>query len=255
MTKVVSVLGVVVMLAVGCTRNENVLRRGEVHLPAAVAAISLPCPEEMALIEAGDTRVCVDRYEAAITGVEWSAPLSGDTGLLVARPAKGVKPKVNVSEPEAEAACINAGKRLCTAAEWVAACRGRDGNDYPYGKDHRTGACNDARSSPVATTAQTARLDDKRLAEAPNGIEPGGAFSQCVTSAGIHDMHGNVHEWVSDGPKPDDPRFGQFHGGFFADGKGNGAGCAYKTTAHFKTYRDYSIGFRCCADATTRSSR
>jgi hypothetical protein len=38
-------------------------------------------------------------------------------------------------------------------------------------------------------------------------------------------------------------------GGFFVDAKLNGPGCTYRTTAHAKTYHDYSTGFRCCKDA------
>ncbi|QXD15378.1 hypothetical protein GQ464_000010 [Rhodocaloribacter litoris] len=29
----------------------------------------------------------------------------------------------------------------------------------------------------------------------------------------------------------------------------HGEGCLYRTTAHGRTYHDYSTGFRCCADA------
>jgi sulfatase modifying factor 1 len=43
---------------------------------------------------------------------------------------------------------------------------------------------------------------------------------------------------------------GTFMGGYFVDAKLNGPGCEYLTTAHAKTYRDYSTGFRCCADPT-----
>lgn len=249
MSKTVWRLALLVALSPGCARSGKVTRPDPPPLAAAAAPVVKPCPDEMALVDPGVIRVCVDRYEATITGVAWSAPLTVDAGSLVARPAKGTKPKVNVSQPEAEAACVHAGKRLCTRSEWEAACRGRDENDYPYGKEYREGACNEGRPSPVSGAAPIGPLDDPLLAEAPNGIEPGGAFAECVTSSGIYDVHGNVHEWVSGGPTPDDPRFGEFHGGFFADGKQNGAGCGYKTTAHFKTYRDYSIGFRCCADA------
>lgn len=239
----------IIALVLGCNRTAKLVRMEAKPVPitAATLAVQTPCPAEMALVESGQTRVCIDRYEAAIEGVDWSAPSNADPSTFVAKPAKGIEPKVNVSETEAEAACANAGKRLCTATEWVAACRGRDGNDYPYGREYRAGACNEGRPSPVPA-ASTQRLDDAKLAEVPRGVEPGGTFPQCVTDSGIYDMHGNVHEWVSSSPKPEDPRYGQFHGGFFVDAKNNGAGCSYKTTAHFKTYRDYSIGFRCCAD-------
>ena len=59
-----------------------------------------------------------------------------------------------------------------------------------------------------------------------------------------------MKRWVCSGSHADDPRFGMFLGGFFAEASGNGEGCLYKTTAHFKEYHDYSIGFRCCKEPT-----
>jgi 5-methylcytosine-specific restriction endonuclease McrA len=35
-------------------------------------------------------------------------------------------------------------------------------------------------------------------------------------------------------------------GGYYLDTKLNGRGCDYVTTAHAKSYYDYSTGFRCC---------
>jgi sulfatase modifying factor 1 len=63
----------------------------------------------------------------------------------------------------------------------------------------------------------------------------------------LYDMSGNVHEWVDHINLPKET--GTFKGGFFVDAKINGEGCLYKTIAHSPKYHDYSIGFRCCADA------
>ena len=57
----------------------------------------------------------------------------------------------------------------------------------------------------------------------------------------MHDLHGNLHEWIDDAS-------GIFRGGFYVDASINGAGCSYRTTAHTFGYHDYSTGFRCCAD-------
>ena len=66
------------------------------------------------------------------------------------------------------------------------------------------------------------------------------AATQCTNGATAFDMVGNVHEWTADGhvprrllPRHEDER----------------RGLRLKTTAHSKTYYDYSTGFRCCADA------
>ena len=69
-----------------------------------------------------------------------------------------------------------------------------------------------------------------------------GPRTSCVSAWGVHDLHGNLHEWVDDAD-------GTFRGGFFADASINGAGCTYRTGAHARGYHDYSTGFRCCADA------
>jgi formylglycine-generating enzyme required for sulfatase activity len=209
----------------------------------------------MALVRIEHGEVCIDDYEAAIEGHDYSRSLDGvDASALRAKPAKGLKPQVNVSAFQAEAACQASAKRLCTGAEWVAACRGPEHFVYPYGNDHVPGACNEGRPSPVGAVfgATGGRLDDPRLAEVTNGSEPGGTFPKCVGAYGVFDMHGNVAEWVSDPSNANDPRFGMFLGGFFAEASENGAGCLYKTTAHFKEYHDYSVGFRCCADPRSR---
>jgi formylglycine-generating enzyme len=247
-SRIVHLLMALVAVASGCDR------RG---LQAAAVASAVPsqppppCPDEMAFVSFGQGGVCIDKYEAAVEGQRYSASLDGiDAGTLRAKPAEGIEPQVNISEAQAETACEGASKRLCTEAEWKAACRGPSNFVYPYGNEYVPGACNEGRPSPVAPLfgASGGRLDDPRLAEAKNGIEPGGSFPKCVSAVGAFDMHGNVDEWVSDSSNASDPRYGTFVGGFFVDGSQNGAGCTYKTTAHFKEYHDYSIGFRCCAE-------
>ena len=236
-----------IVVAAGCDRCEE--KRASPPREAAPPPPP-PCPEETALVEDGAVRVCVDRYEAAIEGWRFSQTPDLDAGVPRAVPAKGVKPQTNVSALHAQAACAAAGKRLCTAVEWTAACRGPDKRLFPYGNKHVDGACNEGRPSPVLSLGVSTRhLDDPRLAEADGGIEPGGSFPRCVGSYGIFDLNGNVHEWVSD-TRPDSPRFGVFLGGFFADVKANGEGCLYRTTAHYRDYHDYSTGFRCCKDPT-----
>jgi sulfatase modifying factor 1 len=220
--------------------------------PAPPPVVRAACPDEMALVVYDRNRVCVDRYEGAVAGVRHSHSLDGkDLHAVRAIPAKGIKPQVNISELQAQAACAGSSKRLCTVTEWTAACRGPKHFAYPYGNDYARGTCNEGRPSPVMQVMGPSwgRLDDPRLAEVEHTIEPGGAFPGCVTAAGIFDMHGNVHEWVSGSPREGDGRYGSFMGGFFADASLNGRGCSYQTVAHFKEYHDYSTGFRCCKDA------
>ncbi|MEO6574566.1 MAG: SUMF1/EgtB/PvdO family nonheme iron enzyme, partial [Polyangiaceae bacterium] len=179
-----------------------------------------------------------------------------DGGTFRAVPAAGIAPQAYISEVQADEACRASEKRLCTIDEWTAACRGRPmaDNIYPYGDVYEAGACNEGRAtSPIddlfgpAPTYSAAELGDPRCDQLPRTVAPGGAFSRCVSAYGVFDMHGNVHEWVSDSV-PGDATRGNFLGGYFVDAKINGPGCEYRTTAHAKSYHDYSTGFRCCAD-------
>ena len=84
-------------------------------------------------------------------------------------------------------------------------------------------------------------LDNACLNQLPDTVDRTGVNSGCVTAEGIYDMVGNLHEWISD-------RAGTFRGGYYVEAHLNGEGCDYVTTAHSWSYRDYSTGFRCCAD-------
>ncbi len=211
------------------------------------------CPPEMVSV-AG--RFCIDRFEAAVqerVGKVWrpatrALRLSGRAVRAV--PADGIRPYGHVSEKGAALACEASGKRLCTSAEWLEACRGPQESVYPYGNEHRQGACNDDYKGrhPVIDLFGTSEgvwdgkhMNDPAINRQPDTVLPGGASPECVSGWGVYDMHGNLHEWVSD-PS------GVFRGGFYADAAINGEGCLYATTAHGPGYRDYSTGFRCCSD-------
>lgn len=212
-----------------------------------------PCPTGMALV---DERFCVDRTEAALEehqGDRWIAasPYLTVSGREVrAVTAMGQIPQGYISGSEAATACANAGKRLCTSQEWLAACQGPAGHTYPYGDAYVSGACNDSYpgSHPVVDYFGTstgvwdsAHMNDPGINQQPGTVAASGAFAACTSDWGAVDMHGNLHEWVSDAD-------GTFRGGFFADASINGPGCLYTTTAHDCSYHDYSTGFRCCQD-------
>jgi sulfatase modifying factor 1 len=211
------------------------------------------CPPAMARVE-DEGGFCIDRFEAALellVGPAWEArtpygPLSAGE-VVRAIPADGAVPQGYVSGEEAASACAEAGKRLCTSSEWLAACRGPAGLTWPYGAGHLDGACNDSYpgTHPVVDLFgstdvwDSASMNDPGINQQPDTVEPGGAHASCVSAWGVYDLHGNLHEWV------DDPA-GTFRGGFYADAAINGPGCTYVTTAHAVSYHDYSTGFRCC---------
>jgi formylglycine-generating enzyme len=234
-----------------------------VAAPRAVDARGPGCPAGMALIPAGGAvthAYCIDRWEASVVerrgrgSVAHSPfhPVAGLSVRAVSRP--GVVPQAYISKNEAEAACAAAGKRLCSGAEWERACRGKKPTTFPYGDDRKTGYCNDAGKAPLLTVhpelgeaayASSVAMNDPKLNQLPGTVAPTGSFKRCKNSFGVHDMVGNVHEWVSDvaGSR------GTFRGGYYLDTHKNGDGCGYRTVAHDVSYHDYSTGFRCCAKA------
>ncbi len=227
----------------------------------AEAEAASPCPAGMALVSAPDAGVCVDLYEGALVqgGAPWPfyESLDGvDASAIRAVPAEHIYPQGYISQVQAAAACARSGKRLCTLAEWTAACRGQPAHDYvyPYGDTYDPSACNEGRESPIVRlfgpnpTYSNAELNDPECDQLDAGLARGGDYAKCESAYGAFDMHGNLHEWIDDSPDPNDPTKGSFMGGYFVDATINGPGCEYRTTAHAKTYHDYSTGFRCCAD-------
>lgn len=204
------------------------------------------CPPEMAEIEGPSGPFCIDRYEAALEG--WS-PYEVPSADAVAVSGPGYLPQGYISADVAAEACANAGKRLCGREEWEITCQGQPPTTYPYGDTYRAGACNEGRPGhPVvdlfgdATDWSMDQMNDPRINQQADTVDPSGANLDCVTESGVFDLHGNLHEWI------DDPN-GTFKGGFYVDAVLNGPGCGYTTTAHGTSYHDYSTGFRCCADA------
>lgn len=211
------------------------------------------CPPEMALVQG---RVCVDRWEAHLEvrdmdgGVSaWSPYLNPGTRWVRALSTEGEVPQGYITGAQSRDACRNAGKRLCALPDWLAACRGPAGQIYPYGNTYVHRRCNEGRTPhPVVQFYGTSvgvftfeRMNNPGINQQPDSLARAGAFTGCVSPDGLADMVGNLHEWI------DDPN-GTFKGGFYADAEINGRGCLYTTTAHNFDYRDYSTGFRCCAD-------
>jgi formylglycine-generating enzyme required for sulfatase activity len=87
----------------------------------------------------------------------------------------GANPLVSVDHGEAEALCDQAGKRLCSVAEWERACGGEARLPYPYGERYEPEWCDVLHATP----------------------SPSGSFPACVSPGGAVDMVGGVWEWTS----------------------------------------------------------
>lgn len=156
------------------------------------------CPLGMVSLARGEgTTFCIDKYE-------WPN-------------IAGEKPMTSVSWVQATIFCMDAGKRLCTADEWTAACRGPARSEYPYGVKYEKGKC------PTEGKA----------------VYRSGRFPQCSGHGGSQDMVGNVWEWSSD-KRGDYP---VMLGGSF--GSGAAADCALSAEGGVGL-KSPEVGFRCC---------
>jgi len=189
--------------------RQSVLMFGSVLVSGVLAAPAgaKTCPPDSVLV----ANFCVDTYEASV----WEVPAGNsilikkikkgtatranlraegtqrgvgtdgysceDTGndcsTIYAVSIAGVKPSASITWFQAQQACLNAGKRLLTNAEWQGAAAGTP----DPGKDNGSTDCN--------------ITDDGWPANDPVNT---GSRTNCVSRWGVFDMVGNVMEWVAD---------------------------------------------------------
>jgi|CXWL01.1.fsa_nt_gi formylglycine-generating enzyme required for sulfatase activity len=124
--------------------------------------------------------VTVGQYAKYLETTGMEAPPEWD---IMNQPQHQKRPVVNISWSDAASYCKWAGKRLPTEAEWEKAARGTDGRLYPWGNE--------------APTRLHANFGKKEWAY-HMALVPVGMFELGKSPYGIHDMAGNVWEWVND---------------------------------------------------------
>ena len=157
----------------------------------------------------------------------------------------GEKPVIMKTWYEAKATCQSEGKRLCGESEWTVACEGQEHLPYPYGYARNAEACNIDKPHPDVNEAAIAnpKTRDAEVARLWQG-EPSGSREACVSPYGVHDMTGNVDEWVVN--ESGHPFKSGLKGGYWGPVRTR---CRPMTTAHNEDFSFYQIGFRCCGDA------
>jgi len=81
--------------------------------------------------------------------------------------------------------CQWAKKRLPTEKQWERAAKGTKGNEYPWGNEYQ---------SSIANLSKRAGSKNKPVKV--------GSYPQSVSKEGVHDLVGNVWEWVADDYRP-----------------------------------------------------
>ncbi len=163
----------------------------------------------------------IDAFEATMGHIS-------STGVVdAARAASGL------TRPEASAYCAKHGGRLPTEDEWLVAASGPKGTRYPWGE---TGA--------VCRRAAWG-LASGPCAWAGKGPDTVGAHPAGDTPSGLHDMAGNVAEWVA--PEVGSPSVGVARGGSWQ----SGLAAEIRTWARLEidpARPDSRVGVRCAYD-------
>lgn len=143
---------------------------------------------------------------------------------------------------ECKKICESRELRLCIESEWVFACSGVDMHPYPYGNGFifNTTSCNVERKNLVC---------GKEICDLRSNVNE---FPECTSTFGIHNMVGNVDEWVRgnlyySSHNDAAPIRSILFGGYYGGGRHR---CLFsKTVDHDEHFiNKNTTGCRCCSN-------
>lgn len=161
--------------------------------------------------------------------------------------ATGKMPLSGVTLDEARRLCALRGKRLCRPSEWAAACAAGPKNRVSFVAGDVSDST--ANNALAASCSWMGMWDEDH-------VKPGGSLPRCVNPFGIHDMMGNVWEWVD--------AAGEFPGyaGLMGPAGRTGCGICRRCDWMAVVFEDQLprvntalVGFRCCGDAKRRDEK
>jgi formylglycine-generating enzyme required for sulfatase activity len=208
---------------------------------ACVAALPIACflePRFTANLGAFQ----IDRYE---TTVSRYAECVGAGGCELpgfdsrycnwGKPGRELHPINCVDWARSKAFCEWAGGRLCSGAEWERAARGPDGRKFPWGDQQ-----------PTCQRAVMVAEDGVSYGCGHDSTMPVGSRALGVSAEGVHDLAGNVWEWVGDLPVEGDGANDRYArgGGFVNIASFLVSWC--RLDFYYTTSWAYFLGFRCC---------
>jgi len=166
------IFGALIVTALGIDASDTLSGSRSTLLSQVISKGEGKCPSGMNSVENISTVSCVDTYEASpsplclhtVLNSAVETEQNANTKGCIASSVKGVAPWTYVSLSQAQRLCVAAGKRLPTNEEWYRIALG--------------------------TNADTCTIHSNGVLNTGN--------ETCVSTAGAHDMVGNVWEWVDE---------------------------------------------------------
>lgn len=192
--------------------------------------------DDMAHITHSGLDFYIYRYEAARPDATAMDPGTSDARTC-SKP--GVVPWSGVTFGAAQTACAASGRRLCTSAEYLAACSGLAGTRFPYGDTFDPDVCNTESFDGIGGGD-----DDDILLPTGDAL-----LAACVSADMVSDLSGNLKEWTDDitGQSPGGVDIAVLRGGAY-DTPEAGATCDFRISRAAVDTVLPTIGFRCCSD-------